>query len=72
MLSKRQDTQSFHRGDAFRPPPPSALHPASVNRIKRPWRTAAGGRGCVKTPRYFVFGGLLTPPKVAIVEYSAI
>jgi pimeloyl-ACP methyl ester carboxylesterase len=30
------------------------------------------GRGCVKTPCYFVFGGLLTPPKVAIVEYSAI
>ena len=30
------------------------------------------GRGRVKTPRYFVFRGLLTPPKVAIVEYSAI
>ena len=30
------------------------------------------GRGCVKTPRYFVFGGLLTPRQVEIVEYRAI
>src|SRR5262245_30357857 len=35
-------------------------------------RASLIGRGCVKTHGYFVFRGLLTPPKVTIVEYSAI
>ena len=35
-------------------------------------RVTAQGRGCVKTHAHFVFGGLLTPPDVEIVEYRAI
>ena len=33
---------------------------------------AALGRGCVKTPLHCIFGGLLTPRTITIVEYRAI